>query len=251
VVVRLANVPGYVLVAAGLREDDRLGLRMLASLGRWLVPRYRFTWSELTWFDDPWLSRLLQRFGEAGAFNAHRRLMVRELLRLTAGVAGDTAECGVYQGCGSYIILHGTVATSRLHHAFDSFEGLSQPGDRDGTHWRQGDLSVSEQTVRANLAEFAHARFYKGLIPSRFHEVADRTFSFVHVDVDLHQPTLESVRFFYPRLAPGGILLCDDYGFTTCPGATSAVDEFLADKPEKMVALASGAGFLIKGTRTA
>ena len=56
--------------------------------------------------------------------------------------------------------------------------------------------------------------------------------------------------FFYPRLVPGGIVVCDDYGFPTCPGATSAVDEFLADKPEKMLSLASGGGFAIKGIAT-
>jgi hypothetical protein len=50
---------------------------------------------------------------------------------------------------------------------------------------------------------------------------------------------------------PGGIIVCDDYWFTTCPGATKAVDEFLADKPEKMLPLAQGGGFLIKGQATA
>ena len=49
-----------------------------------------------------------------------------------------------------------------------------------------------------------------------------------------------------PRLAPGGILLCDDYGFDSCPGATRAVDEFLRDKPEKAISLSDGAGFFIK-----
>jgi len=56
--------------------------------------------------------------------------------------------------------------------------------------------------------------------------------------------------FFYPRLSPGGILVCDDYMFTTCPGATQACDEFMADKPEKMISFASGGGYLIKGIPT-
>ena len=61
------------------------------------------------------------------------------------------------------------------------------------------------------------------------------------------QPTIDSVSFFYPRLSPGGILVCDDYGFTTCPGATRAIDEFFAGKPEKMLALGGGGGFVVKG----
>ena len=42
-------------------------------------------------------------------------------------------------------------------------------------------------------------------------------------------------------------MTCDDYACTTCPGATKALDDFLKDRPEKMIALDAGAGFFIKG----
>lgn len=48
--------------------------------------------------------------------------------------------------------------------------------------------------------------------------------------VDLYEPTKDSIEFFYDKLNVGGIFLCDDYGFTSCPGATKAIDEFLVDK---------------------
>jgi O-methyltransferase len=67
----------------------------------------------------------------------------------------------------------------------------------------------------------------------------------VHIDVDIYEPTRDSMAFFYPRLNDGGIIICDDYGFKSYPGATKAVDEFLRDKPEKMVALNDGGGFMI------
>src|SRR5262249_36523185 len=53
------------------------------------------------------------------------------------------------------------------------------------------------------------------------------------------------------RLLTRGILICDDYTFSSCPGATRAVDEFLADRPEKMLPRADGGGFLIKNVRVA
>jgi hypothetical protein len=87
----------------------------------------------------------------------------------------------------------------------------------------------------------------RGWIPSRFAEVAEKKFSFVHIDVDLEKPTRDSLEFFYPRLSDGGILLCDDYGFDTCPGVTAAIDEFLALKPEKPIQLDAGGCFFIKG----
>ena len=83
-----------------------------------------------------------------------------------------------------------------------------------------------------------------------FRALEREPFAFVHIDVDLYEPTKDSLEFFYPLLSPGGVLLCDDYGSTRCPGALKACDEFLADKPEKMIATSAGSGFFIKGTLT-
>ena len=111
-------------------------------------------------------------------------------------------------------------------------------------------MVATADELRSNLSEFKGVTIHQGWIPERFHEVADRRFSFVHIDVALREPTAASVEFFYPRVVQGGIVLCDDYGFSTCPGATLAIDEYLADKPEKMMALPGGGGFFIKGRAT-
>ena len=106
-------------------------------------------------------------------------------------------------------------------------------------------MHASEELVRARLAQF-DAVVEKGWIPEVFHPARDRRYCFVHIDVDLYAPTLASLEFFYPRLNPGGVLICDDYGFSTCPGATRAVDEFLEDKPEAVVHVPTGQGFFVK-----
>lgn len=113
-------------------------------------------------------------------------------------------------------------------------------------------MAVGEEAFRENVAEFeADMRVFKGWIPDCFDQLTDESFAFVHIDVDLYQPTLDSLKFFYPRLNQGAIILCDDYGLTTCPGATEAMDEFLKDKPEKAIALSAGSGFFVRGIRTA
>ena len=229
-------------------------LAALKALSGRLVPGYRMTWHQLDWWHDRDFNAFLDRFGERDGLNTHRKWSLWQLLRLTAGVAGDTAECGIFEGSSSWLICaaNRTREPRPTHHLFDSFEGLSCPEGEDGGHWQAGSLAVSEEVVARNLAPFiGEIRFHKGWIPERFADVADRTFSFVHVDVDLYQPTRDSLLFFYDRLAPGGVLLCDDYGFSTCPGATKAIDECLAGKPEKMVALDAGGGFFIKGVTTA
>jgi O-methyltransferase len=228
-----------------------IALRMFA---KWLFGDYRLTWNHMAWWRDDDFNAYLQRFGELDGFNTHRKWMLWQLLRLTEEVPGDTAECGVFEGASSWLICTANArreSQPRIHHLFDSFEGMSAPSPRDGTHWRAGDLSAGENAVTENLAPFAGAiRMHSGWIPRRFADVTEARFSFVHVDVDLFQPTHDSICFFYERLNPGGIFLCDDYAFTSCPGATEAVDAFLADKPEKMLSLPAGGGFFIKGCRT-
>ncbi|PYP90915.1 MAG: macrocin O-methyltransferase [Candidatus Angelobacter sp. Gp1-AA117] len=234
---------------------DYARLDIVRFMARLILPRYRFEWPSLDWWNDESFNAYLQQFGElqgASSLRSRSRWMVYQLLRLAEPIPGDTAECGVFAGASSYLICRFLQSKSQActHFIFDSFEGLSQPSVEDGLEWSKGLLSHSLEATKANLP-FSNISWQKGWIPDRFAQAADRRFAFVHIDVDLYQPTRDSIEFFYSRMNEGGILVCDDYGFSGCPGATLAVDEFLKDKPEKMVAMASGGGFLIKGRTTA
>ena len=107
-------------------------------------------------------------------------------------------------------------------------------------------VAIGKRATCYLLSGFKSIHYYKGWIPVRFHEVAELKFSFVHIDVDLYQPTKDSIEFFYNKLSRGGILLSDDYGSVWCPGAKLAFDEFLQDKPEQIILLTTGQAFLIK-----
>jgi O-methyltransferase len=233
---------------------EQVRFSILRRVARVIFPRYRFQWPQMAWWDDRAFNDYLVRFGELEGMNAARRWTLYQLVRLTASVPGDTAECGVFEGAGSYLICKASQSHrdhTRTHFMFDSFEGLSTPSAADGTAWTKGNLACALDRAQANLGDFVNLSWHRGWIPEAFVAAEDRTFSFVHVDVDLQQPTRDSIRFFYPRVNNGGIIVCDDYGFTSCPGATQAIDEFLSDKPEQMISLASGGGFLMKGRETA
>ena len=51
-------------------------------------------------------------------------------------------------------------------------------------------------------------------------------FALVSLDPDLYEPTLEGLRYFYPRLAPGGRILIHDYTSCQFEGVKMAVDEY-------------------------
>jgi O-methyltransferase len=242
-------------LGAARTPEGRYELRFAAlwRAGRVLFPEYRFGWPQIAWWRNADFNRYLDRFEERQGFNTGRRWIVYQLTRLVAQVPGDTAECGVFKGAGSYLIgkaLGGTKDQARTHFVFDSFEGLSAPSAEDGAAWKKGDMTFGMEGVRQALASVPNVRLCRGWIPAPFAEAEGSRFAFVHIDVDLHDPTHDSLAFFYPRMNAGGIIVCDDYGFTTCPGATQAVDEYLADKPERMIALPAGGGFLVKGCPT-
>lgn len=163
-----------------------------------------------------------------------RCFVLQNVIRSLRTIPGDVAECGVRYGKSSYFLLKADTK-GRKFHLFDSFEGLSAPAQQDvlpeqeQAFWHANQLAVPEDEVRRNLSGFKTVSFYRGWIPDRFDEVRDRTFALVHVDVDLYEPTLASLRFFWPLLARNGMLVCDDYGSPRCPGAKQAFDEFFAE----------------------
>lgn len=184
----------------------------------------------MTW-DRAW-ARLQAKCDPATAKRArlkedrHRRLW--ELAR--AAPPGASAEVGVFRGAGSFIICD--ARPEGEHHCFDSFAGLSPPDppDRVGllpSAWPAGEFRADESIPRANLRGFGdRVHFWPGWIPTRFHKVCCVRWAFVHIDVDFWQPTRDSICFFGEAMAPGGIIVSDDYGSPRCPGARCALDEW-------------------------
>lgn len=214
---------------------------------------FRLYNKNLLWPHDEEYLNIWFKFCQSNQFIHDRRFNLYYLAKSVRALAGDTVECGVFQGAGSYLILSAQNNTHSTHHIFDSFEGLSEPEQPDISpddrirKWKPYDLSCSEQKVKENLNEYIDKIIiYKGWIPQRFSEVSDLKFKFVHVDVDLYQPTKDTLEFFYNRMIPGGLLVCDDFGFENCPGANKAFIEFINNKPEEIIHLTTGTGFIIK-----
>lgn len=182
-----------------------------------------------------------------------RRFMVVQLAESVRSLPGSSAECGAFRGVGSALIcraLEGTYGPDDAHFAFDAFEGLPEPVEADraetGQWWSEGDLKTDRERVERLLAPFPHARIEVGWIPERFPEVGDRRFRMVHIDVDLYEPTRDSIEFFFPRLVAGGVLLLDDHGVVSCPGARKAAVEYFAKSGDPIIELPTGQAIVWK-----
>ena len=193
-----------------------------------------------------------------------RFLSLAQLVRQVRDIPGSLAECGCLAGASTYMIARTMERQDRRDRlaVFDSFEGLSEFSEEDrnlspkhvDVFKFQKRIARGEPLFRstlaetqANLAGFSFISYYPGWIPERFAEVASETFAFVHIDVDLYQPTLDSLEFFYPRLAAGGAIQIDDYNIMDWPGSNAAVDEFRArHKPRFFYQIPLGGAFLLK-----
>lgn len=150
-----------------------------------------------------------------------------------ASVAGEIWECGVWRGA-SALAIRRLVAPTKAMRLFDTFTGIPDKSEWD-THPIGAFKETSEQEVRVLFETEPNVTIHSGCIPQTFVGLDGSTISFAHIDVDQYQATLDCLTYIYPRLSPGGWIVCDDYGCPGCPGAKRAVDEFFADKPEKIV----------------
>lgn len=203
------------------------------------------------WREDKVFLGKCNDLAPAYPYSQERKFTLREFVRFVRNVPGSMAECGCYQGASAWFMANELPDVRLL--LFDSFSGLSEPGNRDFPvsrehfQWQPGDLSATEVEVRKTLRRFQKVSLYKGWIPDRFDEVRDEHFRIVHIDVDLYQPTLDCMKFFYPRISLGGIIVLDDYGQSSCMGAHEAIDEYMDGKPEYVIHLPTSQGVIVKG----
>ena len=153
---------------------------------------------------------------------------------------GHLAECGVYRGGTAYILADLARDLHRRLALFDTFTGMPETDPILDMH-RKGDFSsTSLQDVKQYLSGFDNIDFFAGYIPGTLEAVRDQRFCFVHIDLDIYKSIWESTSFFYDRMDNGAVMLYDDYGYPSCPGARAAVDHFFENKPEVPLVLKTG-----------
>jgi hypothetical protein len=173
-----------------------------------------------------------------------------------AKIPGDVVECGVWRG-GSMMAVARTLVEcgerTRPLHLFDTFEGMSSPGEKDVDIDGQeaGALLRSQrkedpdsvwcyaplEEVRARLADtgydMSHVRFIKGKVEDTIPAHAPERITILRLDTDWYESTRHELEHLYPRLSPGGVLIVDDYGHWS--GCRQAVDEYFAARNLKVL----------------
>ena len=180
------------------------------------------------------------------AFFPYEAYMLYSIAKSQQELDGDMAEVGVYQGGSAKLISE--VKGDRKLFLFDTFIGLQELSD-DDTHfgkkyWKKNEFSdTSLETVKDYLSSYNNIQIIEGEFPKTADCIHDSKFSFVHLDVDLYRSTIECLKFFYPRLVNGGIILVHDYH---SDGIQKAFKEFLQSNKVQLIELTGSQCMIIK-----
>ena len=162
-------------------------------------------------------------------------------VRSVGKTEGELAEVGTSRGASAKIICE--AKRDRPLHLFDTFEGMPHISAIDYPFFGDGQFKANFEEVETFLKDYQNVYFYKGIFPATAEPVKEKKFSFVHLDVDIYESTVECLKFFYPRMSKGGIIISHDYN---APGVRKAFDNFFADKAEPIIALPVSQCLLVK-----
>ena len=167
-------------------------------------------------------------------------------------IPGAVVECGVWRG-GSVMAaakaLLALGAAERDLYLFDTFEGMSAPTDRDvdyvgqraerelarssrtgDGYWCYASLEDVQQSVGTVGYPESRVHYVRGKVEDTIPGQAPAEIALLRLDTDWYESTKHELQHLYPRLAPGGVLIIDDYGHWK--GARQATDEFIAATPD-------------------
>lgn len=196
------------------------------------------------------INKMIARYGLISDQVDRRELgvILEELQRtLDADIPGAVVEFGCYRGTTSLYLRRvlDIVAPDRDFHVYDSFEGLPDKSSADsspaGLHFVTGELSASKRELITEFKKAGlrppviHKAWFDALKPS---DVPDEI-GFAFLDGDYYDSVKASLKLIEAKLAPGAVIIVDDYANEALPGAARAVDEWLRNRNLRVRTVAS------------
>ncbi len=198
-------------------------------------------------------------FGRIGKMLAHY-----ELYKMTLDIPGAIVECGVFKGASlaRFAMFRELFENpySKKIIGFDTFNKFPETDfDNDRELRRRFINSAGEDSISSKqlMDVLNHKNINKNIelvagditetVPDYVASHPDLNISFLNLDVDIYEPSVSVLKYLYPRIVKGGILVLDDYG--TFPGETKAVDDYFKNKDIRIekFSFCQTPAYLIKG----
>jgi O-methyltransferase len=146
------------------------------------------------------------------------------------GISALMAKCSQHFGSSSTVYCCDT-----YHQKCGLVNATDKDVYKNGTKMN-GYLPTSQDVHQACVCiGVAPVRILSGVFPEETgNEVQSRRFRLCHIDVDVYRSAKRSFGFLWDKVALGGVVVFDDYGFEDCPGETQFVEEEF-DKPDRII----------------
>ncbi len=165
-------------------------------------------------------------------------------------IPGAMVECGVWRG-GSMMAVIDTLLDlqdeSRDLYLFDTFEGMSEPTEKDidfrggiatkllknrpkkeeDLLWCYAPLDKVKDTISQFNYNPNKIHFVKGKVEETIPHFAPEKIALLRLDTDWYESTRHELIHLFPRMVQGGVIIIDDYGYWQ--GQRQAVDEYFQE----------------------
>lgn len=165
---------------------------------------------------------------------------------------GDFVECGVYKGGYAVAAMRYTRFNSlgRIFHLLDTFEGLSVShlSDREraaGLCETYGHYEKCFDGVRETFAG-CPVNIIQGTVPESLIKCTPTTVAFLSLDMNCAAPEVAALRYFWPRMRPGSVVLHDDYGFAAHIEQKHAIDRLADELGFSVLSLPTGQAVIFR-----
>lgn len=221
-------------IASSLGVDIRRKKR-LGSLHSEILPEATLS----PWLCDVEFKRINRLIKGHTLVDTYRLYDLWALVQEVQTIDGDILEVGVWRG-GTGVLLGTRAARLSLKATVflcDTFSGVVKAGREDNQYagGEHADTSLDLVVKLAQKVGLSNTQVLKGIFPDDTgDELTDHIFRLCHIDVDVKQSADDILSWVWPRLARGGVIVYDDYGFQACDGIRQHVDD-QRGRPDRLV----------------
>lgn len=172
---------------------------------------------------------------------------------------GCFVECGVNAGFTSSAVMHrlNWQGGDRHYYLIDTFAGpvVSQFSDDEISEGRlEHALSAQRRgayvndlaRIEANFDEWPNVKVVQGVVPDVLSTLDISQVAFLHLDMNCAYPEASALRFFWPLMSTGGMVLLDDYAYFGNDVLKKAIDDVATELDTCVLSLPTGQGLIIK-----
>jgi len=168
------------------------------------------------------------------------------------GLPGQFVECGVNTGAYSRAILEyiDFKALNKTFYLLDTYEGLVPQQITEKEHnagigsYLHTYKNVYEQVMET--FKYFPVKIIKGAIPATLPQCDAREICYLSIDMNVIEPEIAAINYFWDKVVKGGVIILDDYGFPKHIGQKLAFDKFAKDKNVEILSLPTGQAIIFK-----